>query len=117
MGNRSASNAWVRFFCDKDQRGRMATFNKVGQEWQLFSVSTDASPQSQAGRLPVAGRFGISSKYRGCPRCGSDSYARCGNCGELGCWDSSSRFFTCGNCGVRGEVSGSIESLNAMDAG
>ena len=117
MGKRSASNAWVRFFCDKDQRGRMATFTKVGQEWQLSSVSADVPRQSQAGRLPVAGRFGISAEYKGCPNCGSNSYVRCGTCGELGCWDSSSRNYTCGNCGIRGEVRGSIESVNALDAG
>lgn len=117
MGNSSAHNAWVRFFCDKDRRGRMATFTKVGQEWQLSSVSTNEPGQSQAGRLPVAGRFGISAEYKGCPRCGSDSYVRCHNCGELGCWNSSSCWFTCGNCGLGGEVRGSIESVNAVDAG
>ena len=116
VGNRSAVTHGCVFFCGKDQRGQVAIFTRSGQEWQLSSVSTEVPQQSQAGRLPVAGSFGISAKNKGCPRCGSDSYARCGSCGELGCWDSSSRHFTCGNCGVRDEVRGLIESVNAMDA-
>lgn len=98
MENKLPSHAWIRFFCGKDQRGRVAIFTRVGQEWQLSSVGAEVPQQLQAGRLPVAGRFGISAEYKGCPRCRSNSYVRCG---ELSCWDSSLRYFTCGNCGAR----------------
>ena len=118
MDSESASNAWVRFFCSKDRLVRIATFTKAGYEWQILSVNnTEARRQSQPGGLPVAGRFGISPRYGGCPGCGSDSYARCNVCGELGCWASSSRYYTCGNCGRGGEVKGTIESVKAVDAG
>ena len=117
MNGRPASSAWVRFFCSQDRRARTAVFTRAGSEWQLSSVGADSPRASQPGSLPVAGRFGISPGYSGCPRCGNNSYVRCGNCGELSCWNSSSPRFSCGNCANRGEVSGSIESLNATDTG
>lgn len=118
MGNGSANNAWVRFFCSKDRRARVATFTKAGYEWQLVSVNnTEVGGQAKPGAFPVTGRFGISPRYSGCPGCGNDGYVRCSVCGELGCWASSSPHFTCANCGRSGEVSGVIESVNAVDAG
>jgi len=113
-------NAWVRFTCSTDRGVRVATFRHSGAEWQLVSVSRQPSePDSPvpAGKLGVNGPFGIAPDYRGCPGCGNDSYVRCGTCGELGCWRSSKPYFTCGACGNGGEVSGSIKSINALDAG
>jgi hypothetical protein len=112
------SKAWVRMYCSTDRQARVATFRRAGREWQLTTVGGPApSTSSAAGKLPVAGSFGISPEYPGCPGCRSDSYARCGNCNQIGCWRSSESYFRCGNCGDGGQVSGSIESLGAMDAG
>jgi len=126
-------NAWVRFTCSTDRRARVATFRHSGAEWQLVSVSrqpssgvefgspprVDSTPDGPVptGTLGVNGPFGIAPDYRGCPGCGNDSYVRCGSCGELGCWRSSKPHFTCGACGNGGEVSGSIQSINALDVG
>jgi hypothetical protein len=99
----------------------IATFRRVGEQWQLTAVDDDtpSAPGAPApsGSLPVTGPFGLSPEYRGCPGCGSDSYVRCGACGGLGCWRSSDPIFRCGACGHRGPVSGPIESLGALDAG
>jgi hypothetical protein len=118
MTSGSPGNAWVRIFCSKDRCARIATFTNAGYEWQLSSISsTEAPRQSRLGGLPVAGRFGISPRYGGCPGCGSDGYARCGVCGELGCWASAFPYFGCANCGKAGEVKGVIESVKAVDTG
>ncbi len=123
----SPRTAWVRFHCATSASSagdgpasppRVATFRWAGEEWRLTSVDDDApGAPASAGALPVTGPFGRSSEYRGCPGCGNDSYVRCGRCGGLGCWRSSDPIFRCGACGHRGPVSGTIESLGALDAG
>jgi len=113
-------NAWVRFTCSTDRSARVATFRKSGAEWRLVSVSRQPSAPDNpapAGALGVTGPFGTAPEYDGCPGCGNDSYARCAVCGGLGCWRSSKTSFTCGVCGNGGKVSGSIQSINALDAG
>jgi hypothetical protein len=120
MSSRSHGSLWVRFHCSADRSTRTATFRRLGDEYQLFSVSREPVPPSgvaQSGGLPVDGAFGLSAEYRGCPGCGADSYVRCGSCGELGCWRSSRPYFSCGHCGIGGDVSGSITSISALDAG
>ena len=96
----------------------VAEFRRVGAEWQLAAVADDApGAPAVTGALPLSGPFGIDPGYRGCPRCGADSYVRCGACGGLSCWRSTDRMSTCGACGRRAPVSGRIESLGALDAG
>lgn len=115
---RHAATAWVRMYCSRDRQARVAIFRRVGAEWQLHTVDGPAPAPGggAAGGLPVAGSFGISAEYRGCPGCGNDSYVHCSSCRELGCWRSSEPYYTCGNCGVGGPVSGRIEALGAIDA-
>jgi hypothetical protein len=110
-------SAWVRFTCSTDRSARVATFRKSGAQWQLAAVSEQAEAPGGAGSLDVAGPFGIAPEYRGCPGCGNDSFVRCGGCGGLGCWRSAKAYFSCGVCGNEGEVSGSIESISALDTG
>ena len=118
MDSSSARNAWVQIFCGRDRGARIATFIQAGNEWHLYSVShTETHRPGQSGGLPVAGSFGISPQYGGCPGCGSNSYVCWNACGELGCWSSATRYFTCGHCGRGGEVKGRIESVNTVDAG
>lgn len=115
MTDRSRT-AWVRMYCSRDRQARVATFRQVGPEWQLASVGGQAPSGGAGAGLPVAGRFSFVPGYQGCPGCGSDSYVRCGSCGQLGCWRSTEAYFSCGNCGRSGLVSGAIESLGALDA-
>jgi hypothetical protein len=112
-----ASTAWVRMYCSADRQPRVAVFRSAGETWLITEVDqSPPPPPDTAGGLPVAGQFGISPSYRGCPSCGNGSYARCGNCGELGCWKSTEPHFTCGNCRRGGRVSGELDSLGALDA-
>jgi hypothetical protein len=119
VSNRVHGSLWVRFHCSTDRSTRTATFRRVGDEFQLARVGPEPIPADGApgGGLPVNGSFGLSPEYRGCPGCRSDSYVRCGSCGELGCWRSTQPYFTCGHCGNGGRVQGSITSISALDAG
>lgn len=115
-----ADNAWLNFHCSTHHQTRIATFRHNGKEWQLAEVAADPLPEVPegggiAGRIPMTGKFGIARDYPGCPGCGADSYARCGNCAELGCWRSTSKTYKCAKCGHGGRVSGRIDSANAMD--
>lgn len=113
-----AQTAWVSMYCSRDKKARVAIFRRVGSEWQLTSVGNPAAGGNAAGgKLPVTGRFGLSPEYRGCPACGNSSYCRCNACGQIGCWQHTESYYTCGSCGQGGHVSGSIESLGALDAG
>ncbi len=110
MTGGSEQTAWIRFFCGRDRRGRMATFRKVRSEWQLTSVADKGPSGGQPGRLAVSGQFGLAPEYAGCPGCRADSYVRCGNCSNLSCWNSATTTFACGSCNNRGDVSGRIDS-------
>lgn len=119
MPSRSHGSLWVRFHCCADRSTRTATFRRQGNEYLLSAVTPNPAPPSggaATGGLPVDGAFGLAADYRGCPGCGSDSYVRCGSCGELGCWRSNQPYFTCGACGNSGSVSGAITSISALDA-
>lgn len=88
------NSAWVRFFCSKDSRVRVATFRKSGREWQLVAVAGQPpAGESAPGRISVGGTFTVSPEYKGCPGCGS------------------------AGCGHGGPVGGTIENINALDAG
>ena len=118
MAAKSWSSAWVRFYCSTDKQARMARFRRIDGTWQLVSVGDGwSSDDNPPGELTVEGSFGISPGYGGCPGCRNDSYARCGNCAEMGCWKSGTRKFTCAACRTSDKVAGSIQFLNAMEAG
>ncbi|WP_041255170.1 hypothetical protein [Frankia sp. EAN1pec] len=72
----------------------MATFRKSGREWQLVAVAGQPpAGESAPGRISVGGTFTVSPEYKGCPGCGS------------------------AGCGHGGPVGGTIENINALDAG
>lgn len=48
-------------------------------------------------------------QYR-CPYCGNTVFVRCGKCGKLTCYPGKGTF-ACDHCGNRGEVNGTIDSL------
>ncbi|SFF14229.1 hypothetical protein SAMN05421541_106357 [Actinoplanes philippinensis] len=114
---RMAESAWLTFHCETGKQARVATFRHTGGEWQLAEVSADALPEGGTipGRITKTGPFGIASDYTGCPGCGADSYVRCGECGEMCCWRTSTSHHTCPGCGNHGQVSGRIRSAEAMD--
>lgn len=109
------STAWVRMYCSTDRKPRVATFRRVGEEWQLVAVGGAAqSVGATVGGLAVSGSFAIGPGYAGCPGCRSDSYVLCSVCGQLVCWRNTAGFYTCG-AAARGAVSGAIGSLGAID--
>lgn len=51
----------------------------------------------------------VGPQYK-CPYCGSDGFVRCGQCRKLTCYAGGGSF-TCDHCGHKGQVGGTIESL------
>jgi hypothetical protein len=118
MAMTARNSAWVAFYCGEDRQQRVATFRLIDGSWHLATVAGDIVEEGgDPGDFPVAGRFAVSPTYPGCPSCGNDSYIRCGTCGSLSCWKSSETSSLCGHCGHRGRVTGSIDSVKALDVG
>lgn len=77
----------------------------------LLSKRKQETASERQNRADFKGTFYIGEHV--CPYCGSKNFVQCSACGEMSCWDDSKKTFTCGNCGASGEVSGTIESVNA----
>lgn len=90
-----------------------------GTAWLLVGVSR----QRPGTSLPPAvgnahrGSFTMASGYAGCPSCGASTFARCGRCAQLACWDSSWDVFRCPHCGNSGPITGTIEAVSALEGG
>lgn len=110
-------SAWVDFRCSKSAVQAVAVFGGSGTGWQLQAVQPGSSSGGSAvGQVPLTPPFSVSPDYSGCSGCGADSFVRCGACGRLACWRSTTRLFHCPWCEQSGEVQGSIESIGALDA-
>ena len=47
-----------------------------------------------------------------CPFCGNDNYVKCGTCGRLTCYETSTGKFICAACGIHGTITGTIHDLD-----
>lgn len=61
----------------------------------------------------IAGSFEFAEKFPGCPQCGRTSFVKC-RCGQLSCWDGTTRRVTCPSCGRRAGIGGAIDGLGAV---
>lgn len=43
-----------------------------------------------------------------CPWCGNKSYAMCGHCGKITCYNDRDYIVICAHCGGKGKISGTI---------
>lgn len=80
-------------------------------DW-AFVLNETVSRREGYDRATITGQFGFDAAYPGCPYCGATSLVKCG-CGKVSCWDQQDRTVTCPWCGDRGEIRGTIESLDA----
>lgn len=61
----------------------------------------------------ISGIGAMDVEYPGCPHCRAPSFAKCGACHRVLCWDGLSNSYTCPSCGVSGPIGGQLESLDA----
>jgi hypothetical protein len=109
--------AWVVMKCSQSLTTMMAHFELSGGCWYLTEATEAATMQANSADdvAQLGGGFSVGPEYSGCPSCRSDSFASCGVCREISCWNSSDRRFTCGFCRNSGLVAGSIESIRPND--
>jgi len=80
----------------------------------LSSLLRPQRAQEASESMPASGNFYYGES--GCPYCGNLSYVKCNNCHKLTCWNPNNKRFTCAICGNKGEVVGTIDSLDGVDA-
>lgn len=105
--------AFVPMTCSQTRRFLMTRFEWTDAAWELRGASF-ARPNTESsalGRQHLEGAFAVGEEYPGCPGCRADTFVRCANCLELGCWDTTWPLFHCPVCGNSGEVEGGIDSL------
>lgn len=105
--------AFVPMTCSQTRRFLMTRFEWTGSSWDLqgASFARPSAESSALARQQLDGAFNTSQRYQGCPGCRANSYVRCRQCSELGCWDTSWPLFHCAVCGNSGEVGGAIDSV------
>lgn len=107
--------AYLRFGCSTHNQGAVAQMTLRDSTWLLTSTRPTAASADGPARRALEGAFGIAPEYAGCGSCGASSYVKCGACGQLNCWNGSATTYRCFHCGASGPVSGSIDSLSAID--
>jgi len=104
MGRRSLSR---QGYCIRFER-------RGGGKWAAtwaFAIQDSVARREGYERSTMNGSFIFDDAFPGCPYCRSHSFFSC-NCGQLGCWDGSSRAIVCPSCGQAGEPSGDLASLD-----
>lgn len=80
----------------------------------ILSLFRQSKPSGEDAAMPTSGNFYYGES--GCPYCGNLSYVKCGTCNKLSCWNPEVKRFTCAICDASGEVNGTIDSLDGVDA-
>ena len=80
-------------------------------DW-AFPLKENQAGKEGYDKTTIAGSFDFGETYKGCPYCESKGIFKC-SCGKINCWDGVVKFVTCRWCGGKGELSGSIESINS----
>jgi hypothetical protein len=116
----SSETMLVNITCSTTKHPAVGRFVWVEGDWVLVGLSRQRPgsvvPSSDA-QQSRSGSFLLGHDYHGCPSCGSDGFARCNNCAELGCWDGSWEMFTCPRCGTSGTIGGVVDSLTTLGGG
>lgn len=115
--------------CQKT-KGKYEAFFEEKQPKQWYGVRAEKFHESLLNKLSLkfnaerhaeAENSSPANDYEGtffsgdmkCPYCGNDGFVKCGRCGELTCWNSSTNHFVCAACGNSGKVEGTISDLKA----
>ena len=105
--------------CSSTRHPGVGRFRRRHGSVELLGVSRQrpGSVLPPSSGPSVTGALSMADEYRGCPSCGADNIVRCGQCHQLGCWDSTWPEFACACCGNRGLVSGVIEEFTQFAGG
>lgn len=101
--------------CQKNKSGFGIRFERfVPGSWTAtwaFAMKEKTAQREGYDKSTISGQFLFPPEYPGCPGCGAKSVFQC-SCGHMGCWNGESNVVTCPWCGGRGELSGTIESID-----
>ncbi len=77
-----------------------------GDWFRTWAFPVDEKRASHEGfdKTTIKGNLFYTDDYNGCPYCGALSFAQCGHCGKLNCWNNEEKL-TCGWCGRTGRLS------------
>ncbi|GHJ47580.1 hypothetical protein Cs7R123_49220 [Catellatospora sp. TT07R-123] len=104
--------------CARTRQPGVGRFDLVNGAYVLIGTSRQrpgsAAPM-QADGLSY-GDITIGDRYSGCPGCGADSFAQCGQCKRLACCNSGDRAFRCPSCGAGGQLEPGAIRLDGITA-
>ena len=105
--------------CYKSKMGFGMRFERFKPlEWTAtwaFAVQDAAAKREGYDRTKITGAFLFDPAFPGCPHCRVKSFWLCENCQKVACCDGETRSVTCPWCGAKGELSGTVEQLDAGD--
>jgi hypothetical protein len=78
-----------------------------------FALKEAAAAREGYDRTRLAGPFGATDEYPGCPGCRLMGWAQCGRCSRLSCYDGHATSHTCPWCGTQLQMEGTIDRIDA----
>ena len=102
--------------CEKTHKVFYARYDFAYDRVWVLTYGLKDKPIDTSGSTLGDGvlRIDLSNSRTGpqykCPYCGNTEFVRCGKCKKLTCY-SGKGIFVCDHCGNKGEVNGTIDSL------